>query len=65
MKLSNKITGLILALIVVLSLGVSTLFMLQKQGYHEDELLTYNLANSSSPPPRVTALTTPRWCRTR
>ena len=47
MKLSNKITGLILALIVVLSLGVSTLFMLQKQGYHEDELLTYNLANSS------------------
>lgn len=47
MKLSKKTTGLVLAAIILVSLCVSTVFMLQKQGYHEDELLTYNLANSS------------------
>ena len=47
MKLSDKKANLILALIIVISLCISTCFMLTKQGYHEDELLTYNLANSS------------------
>ena len=47
MKLSNRAANLILALIIVLSLCVSTYFEFIKQGYHEDELLTYNLANSS------------------
>lgn len=47
MKLSNKTANIILAIIIVLSLCVSTYFEFTKQGYHEDELLTYNLANSS------------------
>ena len=47
MKLSKTTTRVILAVIILLSLGVSTLFLFTKQGYHEDELLTYNLANSS------------------
>lgn len=47
MKLSNKKAGVILAIIIVVSLVISTLYMFSKQGYHEDELLTYNLANSS------------------
>lgn len=47
MKLSDKKANLILALIIVISLCISTAFMFTKQGYHEDELLTYNLANSS------------------
>ncbi len=47
MKLSNKTASLILALIILVSLGVSTYFEFTKQGFHEDELLTYNLANSS------------------
>ena len=47
MKLSKTTTRMILAVIILLSLGVSTLFLFTKQGYHEDELLTYNLANSS------------------
>ena len=47
MKLSNKTANIILALIIIISLGISTAFMFTKQGYHEDELLTYNLANSS------------------
>ena len=47
MKLSDKKANVILAFIIVISLCVSTIFMLTKQGYHEDELLTYNLANSS------------------
>ena len=47
MKISNKKAGVILAIIIVISLAISTIFMFSKQGYHEDELLTYNLANSS------------------
>lgn len=47
MKLSNRTANLILALIIIISLSVSTFFEFTKQGFHEDELLTYNLANSS------------------
>ncbi len=47
MKLNNKKTAIFLAVVIVLSLTISTLFMLSKQGFHEDEILTYNLANSS------------------
>ena len=47
MKLSNKVSRIILAVIILISLGISIAFMAVKQGYHEDELLTYNLANSS------------------
>ncbi len=47
MKLSDKKAGMILAAIIIVSLIVSTVFVTVKQGYHEDELLTYNLANSS------------------
>ncbi len=47
MTISNKKSGIILSVIIILSLALSTFFMFTKQGYHEDELLTYNLANSS------------------
>ena len=47
MKLSNRTSRVILAVVIVLSLGVSVFYMSLKAGYHEDELLTYNLANSS------------------
>ena len=47
MKLSNRTSRVILAVMIVLSLGVSVFYMSLKAGYHEDELLTYNLANSS------------------
>ncbi len=47
MTVSNKRSGIILSAIIIISLAISTFFMLGKQGYHEDELLTYNLANSS------------------
>lgn len=47
MKIDNKKTGLILTLIILASLAMSVFFISGKQGYHEDELLTYNLANSS------------------
>lgn len=47
MKLSNRTSRVILAVMIVLSLGVSVFYMNLKAGYHEDELLTYNLANSS------------------
>ena len=47
MKLSKTMTRTVLALIILVSLGVSVFFLAIKQGYHEDELLTYNLANSS------------------
>lgn len=47
MKISNKRAGVILAILIVISLAVSTMFMTTKAGFHEDELLTYNLANSS------------------
>lgn len=47
MEVNNKKSRVILAVIIVLSLAISTFFMISKQGFHEDELLTYNLANSS------------------
>ena len=47
MKIDNKKAGIILSVIIILSLAVSTFYMATKQGFHEDELLTYNLANSS------------------
>lgn len=47
MKLDNKKTGICLVILIVLSLVISTFYISTKQGYHEDELLTYNLANSS------------------
>lgn len=47
MKLDNKKTYIILAVLIALSLAISTFYMGIKQGYHEDELLTYNLANST------------------
>lgn len=46
MKISDKKARIILAVIIVLSLCISTFYMVSKQGYHEDELLTYNLADS-------------------
>ena len=45
MKISSKTSRIVLVFIIVLSLAISTLFMVNKQGFHEDELLTYNLAN--------------------
>ncbi len=47
MKLSNKTARIILAVIIIISLSISTFYMTVKDGFHEDELLTYNLANSS------------------
>ena len=47
MKISNKVSRIALAAIIIVSLSLSFIFMAVKQGYHEDELLTYNLANSS------------------
>ena len=47
MKIDNKKAGIILSVIIILSLAISTFYMAAKQGFHEDELLTYNLANSS------------------
>ena len=46
MKISDKKARIILAVIIIVSLCVSTFFIATKQGYHEDELLTYNLANT-------------------
>ena len=46
MKISDKKAGIILAAIIIVSLCVSSFFIVTKQGYHEDELLTYNLANT-------------------
>ena len=46
MKIDNKKAGIILSVIFILSLAISTFYMAAKQGFHEDELLTYNLANS-------------------
>ncbi len=46
MKISDKTAKIILAIIIVISLAISTFFVYTKQGYHEDELLTYNLSNS-------------------
>lgn len=47
MKIDNKKASVILAVLIAVSLIISTAYMFTKQGYHEDELLTYNLANSS------------------
>ncbi len=47
MMISNKKSNIALCVIIIISLALSTFFMFTKQGYHEDELLTYNLANSS------------------
>lgn len=47
MKIDNKKSRIILAIIIVISLALSFVYLSAKQGYHEDELLTYNLANSS------------------
>ena len=47
MTISNKISRIALAAIIVVSLCISAFYLNTKQGYHEDELLTYNLANSS------------------
>ncbi len=43
----RKIKAIILTLTILLSTAVSAFFMYSKQGFHEDELLTFNLANSS------------------
>lgn len=48
MKIDNKKARIILAVIIAVSLVISTVYMFAKQGFHEDELLTYNLANSSN-----------------
>lgn len=47
MKIDNKRANIILAVLIAVSLIISTVYMFTKQGFHEDELLTYNLANSS------------------
>lgn len=47
MNISNRKSKIYLTVIILLSITVSTFFMTVKQGFHEDELLTYNLANSS------------------
>ena len=47
MNCGNKASRVILAAIIIVSLAISFVFTAVKQGYHEDELLTYNLANSS------------------
>lgn len=44
--ISNKVSGIVLAVIIAVSLCASCFFMNTKQGYHEDELLNYNLADS-------------------
>lgn len=47
MNISYRKSKIYLAVIIILSIAISTVFMVNKQGFHEDELLTYNLANSS------------------
>ena len=47
MRIGNRVSRIVLAVIIAVSLALSFYFMQVKQGYHEDELLTYNLANSS------------------
>ncbi len=46
MKIKDSAARIILAAIILASLVISTFYISSKQGYHEDELLTYNLANS-------------------
>ena len=43
MKIDNKKARIILAVIIAVSLVISTVYMFAKQGFHEDELLTYTL----------------------
>lgn len=50
MKLKHSAAKIILAVMIVVSLAISCAFMAAKSGYHEDELLTYHLANSSTEP---------------
>lgn len=47
MKISTKASRTIVAAIIIISLCVSFFYVAVKQGYHEDELLAFNLANSS------------------
>ncbi len=47
MRIGNRVSRIVLAVIIAAGLALSFYFMQVKQGYHEDELLTYNLANSS------------------
>lgn len=47
MELSKRASGIILAAIILLSVGISAFFAINKQGFHEDEILSYHLANSS------------------
>ena len=47
MQLSKKTSCFVLAVLIIASLALSFFYVSVKQGYHEDELLTYNLANSS------------------
>ncbi|MDD5924416.1 MAG: glycosyltransferase family 39 protein [Clostridia bacterium] len=44
---SKKKTSILLLVTMIISLSISIFFIYNKQGYHEDELLTFNLANSS------------------
>lgn len=47
MQISNKSSRIAVAVIILLSLALSFFYIGLKQGYHEDELLAFNLANSS------------------
>lgn len=48
MDINNKLTKILAAAVILVSLCISVFFVTVKQGYHEDELLTYNLANSTA-----------------
>lgn len=48
MNIKNRTAKIMLVAVIILSLAISTFYVCIKQGYHEDELLTYNLANSTS-----------------
>ena len=47
MKLDNKTNKIAIFVIILISISISTIYMFVKLGYHEDEILTFNLANSS------------------
>ena len=47
MNISNRASRIVVAVIIIISLAISVFYIGMKQGYHEDELLAYNLANSS------------------
>ena len=44
MKIDNKKARIILAVIIAVSLVISTVYMFAKQGFHEDELLTLSVS---------------------